>query len=116
MVLGGCLVNADSKGYRAGVAARIGGIVRLDEGQGSGFTGSAAIGGQDRGVISQRSTVFFDGVVYRYIVIVVQRGGKGAVDGHLQRIVGGQGDVLAVISAVWVFSLPSATVAGMVTV
>ena len=58
------------------------------------LSGFAAISGQDRGVISQRITVFFDGVVYRHIGCAVQRGGKGAVDGHLQRMVGGQVDVL----------------------
>ena len=50
MVLGVCLANADGKGYRAGVAARVGGSVRLDKGQGCGFSGFTALGGQDRAV------------------------------------------------------------------
>ena len=105
--------NADGKGYGAGVAARIGGIVRLEEGQGSGFTGFAACGGQDRLAGGQLSSAVFDFVAYRF-ACAVQRGGKhtvdtvgtvgtvdivgtiytvGTVDGHHQRLVRGQGDV-----------------------
>ena len=107
----GCFINnADGKGYGAGVAARIGGVVRLEEGQGSGFTGFAAFGGQDRLAGGQLSIAVFDFVAYRF-ACAVQCGGKDTVgtvdivgtiytvgtvdivDGHLQRFVGGQGDV-----------------------
>ena len=94
MTLGGrCFItNADGKGYRAGVAARVGGSVRLDKGQGNlwGFT---VVGGQDRAAVSKRSTVFLDSILRRHIGFADQRGGKGTVDDHLQRFVGGQGDV-----------------------
>ena len=111
MTLGGrCFItNADGKGYGAGVAARIGGVFRLDEGQGSGF-GFAACGGQDRSAGGQLSIAVFDFVAYRF-ACAVQCGGKDTVgtvdivgaiytvdtvdtvDGHLQRLVGRQGDV-----------------------
>ena len=90
---GRCLTNADFKGYGAGVAARVGGSVRLDKGQDRSLCSIAVFGGQDRAAVSQRSIAVFDFVAYRYIVIADQRGGKGTVDGHLQRFVGGQGDV-----------------------
>ena len=112
----GCFNNADGKGYGAGVAARIEGVVRLEEGQGSGFTGFAACGGQDRLAGGQLSIAVFDFVAYRF-ACAVQCGGKhtvgtvdtvgtvgivgtistvdtvGTVDGHHQRLVGGQGDL-----------------------
>lgn len=112
-LVGRFINNADGKGYGAGVAARIGGVVRLDEGQGS-FWGFAACGGQDRSAGGQLSIAVFDFVAYRF-ACVVQCGGKdtvgtvdivgaiytvdtvdtvGTVDGHLQRLVGGQGDAL----------------------
>ena len=69
--------NADGKGYGAGVAARIGGVVRLDEGQGS-FWGFAAFGGQDRLAGGQLSSAVFDFVAYRF-GCTVQRGGKDTV-------------------------------------
>ena len=108
--------NADGKGYGAGVAARIEGVVRLDEGQGSGFTGFAACGGQDRSAGGQLLSAVCDFATYRF-ACTVQRGGKDTVDtvdtvgtvdivgtiytvdtvdtvdSHLQRFVGGQGDV-----------------------
>ena len=96
----GCFINnADGKGYGAGVAARIGGVVRLEEGQGSGFTGFAAFGGQDRVAGGQLSIAVFDCVAYRF-ACAIQCGGKDTVgtvdtvDGHHQRLVGGQGDAL----------------------
>ena len=92
MTLGGRCTNADGKGYRAGVAARVGGSVRLDKGQGN-FWGFTAFGGQDRVTAFQRSIAVFDGIVRCHIGCADQRGGKGTVDGHLQRFVGGQGDV-----------------------
>lgn len=93
IVLGGrCLPNADFKGYRADVAARVGGSVRLDKGQGN-FWGFTVFGGQDRVTIFQRSTAVFDGILCCHIGCADQRGGKGTVDGYLQRFVGGQGDV-----------------------
>ena len=92
MTLGGRCTNADGKGYRAGVAARVGGSVRLDKGQGN-FWGFTVFGGQDRVTVFQRSTVFFDSTLCCHIGCADQRGGKGTVDGHLQRFVGGQGDV-----------------------
>ena len=106
--------NADGKGYGAGVAARIEGVVRLEEGQGS-FWGFAACGGQDRVAGGQLSSAVFDFVAYRF-ACTVQCGGKDTVgtvdtvdtvdivgtiytvgtvdtvDSHLQRFVGGQGD------------------------
>ena len=85
--------NADFEGYRAGVAARVGGVIRLDKGQGRSLCNIAVLGGQDRAAVSQRSIAAFDFVAYRYIVIADQRGGKGTVDSHLQRFAGGQGDV-----------------------
>lgn len=57
MTLGGRCTNADFKGYRADVAARVGGSVWLDKGQGN-FWGFTVFGGQDRVTIFQRSTVF----------------------------------------------------------
>ena len=112
--MGRFINNADGKGYGAGVAARIGGVVRLEEGQGSGFTVFAAYGGQDRVAGGQLSIAVFDFVAYRF-ACAVQRGGKHTVgtvdtvdivgtvdtvdtvgtvdDGHLQRLVGRQGDV-----------------------
>ena len=95
MTLGGrCFItNADGKGYRAGVAARVGGSVRLDKGQGN-FWGFTVLGGQDRVTAFQRSTVLLDSILCRHIGFADQRGGKGTVDDHLQRFVGGQGDVL----------------------
>ena len=60
MTLGGRCTNADGKGYRAGVAARVGGSVRLDKGQGN-FWGFTVFGGQDRVTVFQRSTVFLAG-------------------------------------------------------
>lgn len=60
MTLGGRCTNADFKGYRADVAARVGGSVRLDKGQGN-FWGFTVFGGQDRVTIFQRSTVFLVG-------------------------------------------------------
>ena len=93
IVLGGrCLANAHFKGYRAGVAARVGGSVRLDKGQGN-FGGFTVFGGQDRITAFKRSITVFDGIVRRHIGCADQRGSKGIVDGHLQRFVGGQGDV-----------------------
>ena len=92
MTLGGRCTNADGKGYRAGVAARIGGVVRLDKGQGN-FWGFTVFGGQDRVTAFQRSTVFLDSILCCHIGCADQRGSKGTVDGHLQRFVGGQGDV-----------------------
>ena len=58
--------NADFRGYRACVASRVGGSVRLDKGQGRSLC----------------SIAVFDFVAYRYIVIADQRGGKGTVDSH----------------------------------
>lgn len=93
IVLGGwCLPNTDFKGYRAGVAARVGGSVRLDKGQ-VNFWGFTVFGGQDRITAFKRSITVFDGMVRRHIGCADQRGGKGTVDAHLQRFVGGQGDV-----------------------
>ena len=92
MTLGGRCTNADFKGYRADVAARVGGSVRLDKGQGN-FGGFTVFGGQDRVTIFQRSIAVFDGILCCHIGCADQRGGKGTVDGHLQRFVGGQGDV-----------------------
>ncbi len=60
MTLGGRCTNADFKGYRADVAARVGGSVRLDKGQGN-FWEFTVFGGQDRVTIFQRSTVFLVG-------------------------------------------------------
>ena len=115
--MGRFINNADGKGYGAGVAARIGGVVRLEEGQGSGFTVFAAYGGQDRVAGGQLSSAVLDFVAYRF-ACAVQCGGKDTVgtvgtvdivgtvdtvgtvdivdtvDSHLQRFVGGQGDAL----------------------
>lgn len=60
MTLGGRCTNADFKGYRADVAARVWGSVRLDKGQGN-FLGFTVLGGQDRVTAFQRSTVFLVG-------------------------------------------------------
>lgn len=59
--LGRCLrTNADCKDYRAGVATRVGGSVRLDKGLGN-IWGVTVFGGQDR-------ITFFNAVPYFWIV------------------------------------------------
>ena len=67
---GRCLTNADFKGYGAGVAARVGGSVQLDKGQGRSLCSIAVFGGQDRAAVSQRSIAVFDFVAYRYSAAV----------------------------------------------
>lgn len=61
VVLGVCLSNADFKGYRAGVATRVGGSVRLDKGLGN-IWGVTVFGGQDR-------DTFFNAVPYFWIIV-----------------------------------------------
>ena len=75
--LGRCLrTNADFKGYRAGVAARAGGVVLLDEGQ-RNIWGVTVFGGQDR--ITLFNAVPYFWIVYGAVTWVVPSSVAGMV-------------------------------------
>ena len=75
--LGRCLrTNADFKGYRAGVATRVGGSVRLDKGLGN-IWGVTVFGGQDR--INLFNAVPYFWIVYCAVTWVVPSSVAGMV-------------------------------------
>ena len=76
--LGRCLrTNADFKGYRAGVAARVGGSVRLDKGQ-RNIWGVTVFGGQDR-ITLFNAVPYFGIIVYGAVTWVVPSSVAGMV-------------------------------------